>query len=300
MTLYAVSGGAGGSSGGMEPLIDDQVYIEDGLANLGESQYLLTQPDDGGCVMIIPWDVSLIGEEEAAWGSERREGKGEVGDVIGVKVPKEAVAGSITSLESALELSARSKEETGKEEAESGAGKVVEVRELVGCLSGALTSKNKPSNMNSGEKSFQKCFPESIQVIASNEPVDDPSPQCSNLVLPEGYIFGPAGQVIHLPNRVLDTNLLLRQTVRGAEAPEVTINKITSNVYSLMSQGSNGDSGETFVITTQDGEEEEEEEVVGRTGAVEVAPARVDLHPEEEEDRQAALVLIVNAEDLDN
>ena len=293
VTLYAVSGEEACSGAAMDPLMDDQVYIDDGLANLGESQYLLTQPDDGGCVMIIPWDVSLIGEEEGAWGGERREIKSEAGDVMTVKVQKEDAEGGITSLESALELDARIKV---KEEVESDARKVMEVRELVGSLGGAMGRKSKSSSMTTGEKAFQKRFPESIQVIASNEPVDDPSPDCSSLVLPEGYIFDPASQVIHLPDGMLDTNLLLRQAVRGAEAPEVTINKITSNVYSLMSQDSNGDGSETFVITTQDGEEEDEE-----VGRVEAAPARVDLQPgEEEEDRQSALVLIVNAEDLDS
>lgn len=135
--------------------------------------------------------------------------------------------------------------------------------------------------------------------------MDESVPNASNFVLPEGYIVDDDGQFIQLTDNVIDTNLLLRQmgqVVRGADAPEVTINKITSNVYSLMSQGSDGQEGETFVITTQNGEEEEEEESSPLScERVEGSVAQVNLLPvEDEDDRQSALVLIVNAEDLDH
>lgn len=298
VTIYAMPGGAGAGGGSMETLMDDQVYEEDPLGSLGESQYLLTQPDDGGCVMIIPWDVSLLGEEEAAWG-ERREGGGEGGDIMTIKIPKED-SGPIGGLETGLEL--RPKDVSLKEEA---SGEVLGVPGVVGGLTRGLGGKTKPQGVPQG-KTYQKPFPESIQVIASNEPVDDPAQDASSFVLPEGYILDPTGQVIQLPEEVLDANLLLRQAVRGQEASEVTINKITSNVYSLMSQGRDGDGGETYVITTQEGEDEEDEEErpseeQERVGRLETAPGKVDLLPaEEEEDRQSALVLIVNADDLDS
>ncbi|KAK4329343.1 hypothetical protein Pmani_000292 [Petrolisthes manimaculis] len=116
-------------------------------------------------------------------------------------------------------------------------------------------------------KNLCKPLPESIQVIASNEPVDESVPSASNLVLPEGYILDGTildntGRVIQLADSVLDANLLLRQMGQAVhDAPEVTINKITSNVYSLVSRDSEGHNGETFVITTHGNEEEEEVEV---------------------------------------
>lgn len=328
ITLYTLAGSTEDSTPVDTPM-DEQISVETGLSGLGDNQYLLTHTDDNGCVMIIPWDVSLIGEseegeEEGEWTQQTLQGEKIVkcntanDDADTVKVAKDEIDmpsivpdDNISRLETPLEINSAIKQEKCSTESTDTqvSDDMIQVRDLSDVVDD-LDPLDVKETVKSGEnanvlpnKSIHKHLPESIQVIASNEPVDDTVPNASNFVLPEGYIVDDSGQVIHLTENVIDTNLLLRQmgqVVRGTETPEVTINKITSNVYSLMSQGSDGQEGETFVITTQEGEEEEENASPHSTGGVEDQLSRVDLLPTEEEDeRQSALVLIVNAEDLD-
>lgn len=326
ITLYTLASGTEDSTPIDTPM-DEQISVETGLSSLSDNQYLLTHTDDAGCVMIIPWDVSLIGEseegeEEGEWTQQALQGERIVkcntanDDVGTVKVSKDEIGipnivtdNNISNLETALELNNAVKKEKCSTDTQV-SDDMIQVRDLSDVVNGLepLNVKEtvKPGANNSvlPEKNIRKHLSESIQVIASNEPVDNTVPNASNFVLPEGYIVDDNGQVIHLTDNVIDTNLLLRQmgqVVRGADTPEVTINKITSNVYSLMSQGSDGQEGETFVITTQEGEEEEEETASPHSSdGIDGPVSRVDLLPSEEEDeRQSALVLIVNAEDLD-
>ncbi|XP_069951059.1 uncharacterized protein [Cherax quadricarinatus] len=327
ITLYTL---AGSTDDGIhiDAPMDEHVTVETGLGGLSDNQYLLTHTDDSGCVMIIPWDMSLIGEsedgeEEGEWTQQTLRGdkvvrnNSVVDEVVTIKVPKDEINmpnivtdNNISTLESALELSTVVKQEECPTDIQV-SDNIIHVNNLnevvdefnpldvKGVVRPAMNVSVIP------DKNLCKQLPESIQVIASNEPVDESVPNASNFVLPEGYIVDDDGQFIQLTDNVIDTNLLLRQmgqVVRGADAPEVTINKITSNVYSLMSQGSDGQEGETFVITTQNGEEEEEEESSPLScERVEGSVAQVNLLPvEDEDDRQSALVLIVNAEDLDH
>nr|XP_045623954.1 uncharacterized protein LOC123773975 isoform X1 [Procambarus clarkii] len=332
ITLYALAGDTYDGTPIVHPM-DENITVEAGLSGLGDNQYLhYHYTDDSGCVMMIPWDMSLIGEseegeEEGEWTQhtlhEDRIVKSNSAedDVVTIKVPKSNINlpsivtdNNISNLASSLEMG------NAAEQEKSRANTSIQVSDNVIQVSnlGEVVGELDPANVKGAvraainvdvlpKKKFCKQLPESIQVIASNEPVDDTVPNASNFVLPEGYIVDDDGQVIQLTDNVIDTNLLLRQmgqVVRGADASEVTINKITSNVYSLMSQGSDGQEGETFVITTQngeDGEEEEDEDNSHSYERMERSVARVDLLPvDDEDDRQSALVLIVNAEDLEN
>nr|XP_027232282.1 zinc finger and BTB domain-containing protein 17-like isoform X2 [Penaeus vannamei] len=344
ITLYSVPNLEENSP--MEDPIDDPMVVENGLGGFGDNQCWLTHTDENGCVMLIPWDASLLGdseegEEEGEWTRDLQADKiiknstnGTGTNILTVKVPVEEmkisnIPESKGGAEVELPLGAGKSGDKCMNDIQS-SNDIVQVRdlsEMVGRLD-ALDVKitigsTVNSNISSQKKVGGKPLPESIQVIASNEPVDDTVPNASNFVLPEGYIVDDDGQVIQFTDNVLDPNLLLRpvgQVIGGSHEPEVTINKISSNVYSLMSQGSNGEEGETFVITTQEGEEddeeedEEEEECEARepdlkvkclgqvTKHLDSPVGKVDLLPAEDEDeeRQSALVLIVNAEDLEN
>ncbi|ROT63288.1 hypothetical protein C7M84_018845 [Penaeus vannamei] len=315
ITLYSVPNLEENSP--MEDPIDDPMVVENGLGGFGDNQCWLTHTDENGCVMLIPWDASLLGdseegEEEGEWTRDLQADKiiknstnGTGTNILTVKVPVEEmkisnIPESKGGAEVELPLGAGKSGDKCMNDIQS-SNDIVQVRdlsEMVGRLD-ALDVKitigsTVNSNISSQKKVGGKPLPESIQVIASNEPVDDTVPNASNFVLPEGYIVDDDGQVIQFTDNVLDPNLLLRpvgQVIGGSHEPEVTINKISSNVYSLMSQGSNAREPDLKV------------KCLGQvTKHLDSPVGKVDLLPAEDEDeeRQSALVLIVNAEDLEN
>lgn len=310
VTFYALSGSSENSS--EDSPVGVQIVDESSLTSLGDSQYLFTPPEDSGCVMVLPWGVSIIGEseEEGEWADQALQSNKLIKtdsaheDIVTIKVetsdiPNIVAEETMSNFESSFELSSSVKDE------ECVTGNVVQMKDVVTGLdsvdeSCAITSSVLP------EKTLCRQFSESIQVIASNEPVDKTVPNASGFMLPEGYIVSDPGQYIQLADSVIDTSLLLRQmgqVVHGEDAPEVTINKITSSVYSLMSQSRDGHEGETFVITTQEDEGEEEivdsphsSQVVGETNTKSNGLSSTAA----DEDPPWPLVLIVNADDMDN
>ena len=318
ITVYSVPDKSGEAV--INASLDDNIYVEDGMSEFGDDNSCwLTHTDENGCIMLIPWNVSLIENDE---GDEDEEGEWQqdlqVDKIVKVASTSGGLPLSVSkdeeirlekyeddcnmeTLESTLEINRDDKVEKEKPELEV-RNAVVEVDDLcevvdeIDSLSEVITAGASPSISLSSDKKIYKELPKTLQVI------DNAAPSVSNFVLPEGYIVDDDGQVLQLTSNVMGSNLLQLQmghVVNPPDSPEVTIDKFSDNVYSFTDQNSE-DKEATLVITTRDKDDEADIQEFGKIGH-KPFNANVNLLPmdveEEEGKQQSALVLIVNADD---
>ncbi|XP_076031247.1 uncharacterized protein LOC143019490 [Oratosquilla oratoria] len=276
---------------------NEEFVAAQSLGNLTDAKYWLTHTDESGNVVIIPYDPSLISEsgedgEEEGW-SIRNLGVVQMSQV-GSSFDNEIYSGPISvqgdgdnQVPAALVMTSDGNLHTAAVEVgEFPAETCDSVQIRVG-----LDANNE--DQSPSKKATGRTIPESIQIIATNEPVDD-GPISPPMILPEsGYLVSQEDGMLRFgDDSMVDANLILKhmiQTNKLDGAAEISINKIDPSVYSLME----GDSGErdgsgktysesdTFVITTKED-----------TGQA------VNLMPTEDE-KQQSLVLVVNEGEVD-
>ncbi|XP_068243260.1 protein suppressor of hairy wing-like isoform X2 [Palaemon carinicauda] len=309
--------------------LDDNVYVETGLTGLGDDNSCwLTHTDENGCVMLIPWDVSLIGEndegeeedEEGEWRQDLQVDKivkiaSNSGNLPvstsksdGISIEKYEEDCVVDGLDSAFEINdaikrtKKSKNEVRNDIFE--VGDLCEIVNNVSPLDGDVTDSTPRTENLSQDKKEHKPYPKTLQVFTAGTSINNSGPSVSNFVLPERYLVDEDGQVLQLTGNVMGTNLFELQmggVVNTSESPEVTINKLTDSVYSLTSQ-SDIEKEETFVITTRDKSEETDIKRLNKfnnkqlNSDVNLLPVEVN---EVEGDQQSALVLIVDANEVE-
>ncbi|XP_066979573.1 protein suppressor of hairy wing-like [Macrobrachium rosenbergii] len=309
--------------------LDDNVYVEGALSGLGDDNSCwLTHTDENGCVMLIPWDVSLIGENDEGeeedeigeWRQDLQVDKivkiASTSGNIPVNTPKAEDISiekfgedcGVESLESSFEIGNNIKRnKKPKNEVRNDifeVGDLCEIVDNVNPLVGDVTDGTPRSENLSQDKKVYKQYPKALQVFTTGGSVNSAGPSVSNFVLPERYLVDEDGQVLQLTGNVMGTNLFqlqMGEVVNTSESPEVTINKLTDSVYSLTSQ-SGSEKEETFVITTRDKCDETDIKRLNKfkpkqlDSDVNLLPVEVN---EVEGDQQSALVLIVDANDVD-
>ncbi|CAL4125079.1 unnamed protein product, partial [Meganyctiphanes norvegica] len=351
ITLYTITGGNDAEENGsnIEPSIDERISVENGLSSIDDNQCWLTHTDENGCVMLIPCDVSLINgadteehdedDQTRDWGNSSQLSTFKMSKDNSNESSTEVMTVQISNEErlQLLEMKKHIKSglgfdqdddsdkggqlSTGLESLHKGLDDVESLSKVVENLDTMSMSLDSPltsylvSNKPNSKPPYTR-IPESIQVIATNEPVDEMVSPAANLMLPEKYIIDDEEQVLQLPEgAVMDPGVLLRQmaekleTARSIDSPELTTNRLHASDYSFIDTNTDKSNKQTFVINTQDDNQVKKEDTNVVAGSdkfsitmEESSKNRNDvntLDDTEREDPKTAIVLFVNADDFE-
>ncbi|KAK7083328.1 hypothetical protein SK128_004293 [Halocaridina rubra] len=324
--VYSVTDKSGDAV--IDSMADEHVYAVSGLLGLSDDNPCwLTHTDQNGGVMLIPWDMSLISEndeveEEGEWNEDIQTDKfaraSSACSDVPIKVSRNDDI-SITNipgecndrgLESSLEITHDLKEDKARSgvDVRDGIMQVTDLSEVVDTIEPLdinVTDEESSSVALSREQKSSKQVPRVIQVISTNDSMCNTNENVTNIILPEGYIVDEEGSVLQLTENVMDGSLepLQAEPSESSSSQEVTINKISSGVYSFINRNDSNKS-DTFIISSN------EKALDTNSMKNYIKAKQKQFNPnvsllsmqgsEEEGEQQSALVLIVDANDVEN